>query len=198
MAVTRECFGSMVSSDESVYSSFASLDQEVGKGLNSAPGMHWLWKCTKPWLLLFDNADDQSMDFSQYFPATGNGNILVTTRYPGMVEYATAGQLRFGGMDPGKAINILLTFASPKDKVETPNPLHLSFAEGIASELGYLALALVQAGVMIRRGIYTLERYLRWYLRYYLGHRKLLMCHSSIISADEANVITTRKFHIRE
>jgi hypothetical protein len=78
------------SNEENVESGFASVGQQVGKGANFAAGMHWLLRCTKPWLLILDNADDPEMDISRYFPARGNGHILITTRNPGVIEHATA------------------------------------------------------------------------------------------------------------
>ncbi|TVY89237.1 hypothetical protein LAWI1_G005856 [Lachnellula willkommii] len=140
-----------------------------------------------PWLLILDNADDPDMDVSRYFPAGGNGHILITTRNPAVIEYATAGHIRFAGMDPEEAIVLLLKSASSNDESGTPNPQRQSLAQGIVSELGYLALAIMQTGRTIRRQIATLEMY----LNIYLGHRKSLMKTPRILNADEANIITT-------
>jgi Tetratricopeptide repeat len=96
-------------------------------------------------------------------------------------------------MDPEEAISLLLKSASPKDEAETLTPQNRSLARGIAAELGYLALALAQAGTTIRRRIYTLERY----LNYYLGHRKTMMSYPQITGADEANIITTWEIPFR-
>ncbi|TVY55429.1 Nephrocystin-3 [Lachnellula cervina] len=89
-----------------------------------------------------------------------------------------------------RAENSVVEYASsssPNDESGTPNPQRQSLAQGIVSELGYLALAIMQAGRTIRRKIATLEMY----LNIYLGHRKSLMKTPRTLNADEANIITT-------
>jgi len=149
--------------------------------------MHWLLQSRKPWLLILDNADDPDMDVSRYIPAGSHGHILITTRNPNVIEYATIGHIRFSGMDPEEAISLLLKTASPADQASSPDPSARALAQAIASELGYLALPLAQAGATIRRRIYSLERY----LHHYLGHRKVMMSYPRIQGANDANIITT-------
>ena len=175
------------SNEERAKLGFASLGRQAGKGETFEAGMHWLSRCTKPWLLVIDNADDPDMDVSQYFPTGGNGYILITTRNPGATNHATVGQIQFRSMDPEEAISLLLKHAYPQDESEHLKPQNRRLAQGIASELGYLALALAHAGTTIRRNIYTLEKY----LHYYLGHRKEMISSSLYTSVDETNIITT-------
>ena len=175
------------SSEENIESGYASLGQEMNKGASFAAGIHWLSRCSLPWLLVLDNADDPDLDFSKYIPSGNKGHILITTRNPSLQKMATAGYLRFRGMDPEEAVSLLLRTASADIEPLSANPQNRSLAQGIASELGYLALALAQAGAAIRRRIYTLERY----LHYYLGDRKRMLSCSRARSADEANIITT-------
>jgi tetratricopeptide (TPR) repeat protein len=139
--------------------------------------------------LVLDNADDPDIDISTYYPSDGNGHILITTRNPNAVEYATVGQLRFRGMEPFEAVSLLLKAAYPTEQYHLPtaNPVKWRLAEGIAIELGYLPLAIAHAGATIRRNIYTLERY----LNYYLLERKSMLSRPQVMSADEANIITT-------
>jgi tetratricopeptide (TPR) repeat protein len=156
--------------------------------------MHWLSNCSKPWLLVIDNADDPDMDISKYFPAGGKGHILITTRYPKTADQATIGMFHFKGMDPEEAIALLLKSAHVPDQVEHPDMQSRKLAQGIASELGYLALAIAHAGATIRRNIYTLEKY----LHYYLGYRRVMMSYPHIQSADDANIITTWEIPFRK
>jgi tetratricopeptide (TPR) repeat protein len=174
------------SNEENAESGFADLGQQAGKGATFAAGIHWLSTCTKSWLLIIDNADDPDMDVSNYFPSGGRGHILITTRNPEVIEYATIGSFQFRGMDPEEAITLLLKSAHTNDS-EGPNTQHRKLAQGIASELGYLALALTLAGATIRRKIYTLERY----LNYYLDQRKKMISYPQVSTADDANIITT-------
>ena len=175
------------STDENVESGFSYLGQLAGKGSSLAAGMHWLSNCTQPWLLVLDNADDPEMDVSKYFPAGGRGHILITTRNPGAVEYATVGNFRFHGMDPEEAVHLLLRSAHMLSSGTKAEPQAEILARDIASELGYLALAITHAGAAIRRKIYTLERY----LHYYLGLRKDTISGSYVTTADDVNIITT-------
>ncbi len=175
------------SSEENAENSYASLGQQMGKGATFSGGMHWLSQCTKPWLLVIDNADDPDLDVSKYFPVGGSGHILIMTRNPGAEIYATVGHLRFSGLDPEDAVNLLLKTAFPRDESPSPRSDSGRTAQKIASELGYLALAIANAGTSIRRNIYTLEMY----LRHYLGHRKAMITSKSISTADQANIITT-------
>ena len=181
------------SSEENAETNFASLGQQMGKGATFIGGMHWLSQCTKPWLLIIDNADDPEMDVSKYFPVGNSGHILITTRNPDVNIHATAGRLRFGGMEPEDAVTLLLKTAFSQDESPSPKSDSRQIAQKIASELGYLALALANAGISIRRKIYTLEMY----LRYYTGHRKEMITSRSINSAYKANIITTWEIPFR-
>jgi hypothetical protein len=92
-------------------------------------------------------------------------------------------------MEPFEAVSLLLKAAYPTEQYHLPtaNPVKWRLAEGIAIELGYLPLAIAHAGATIRRNIYTLERY----LNYYLLERKSMLSRPQVMSADEANIITT-------
>ena len=138
------------------------------------------------------------MDVSKYFPVGSKGHILVTTRNPGVTSHATIGSFRFRGMDPEEAIALLLRSAHLFSSGSS-NGQSKELARGIASELGYLALALNHAGATIRRNIYTLDRY----LHYYLGYRREMISSSCINNGDDANIIVTweipfRKIEARE
>jgi tetratricopeptide (TPR) repeat protein len=92
-------------------------------------------------------------------------------------------------MEPSEAVSLLLKAAYPTEQFHLPtaSPVKWRLAEGIAIELGYLPLAIAHAGATIRRNIYTLERY----LNYYLLERKSMLSRPQVMSADEANIITT-------
>jgi len=175
------------SNEENAEAGFAYLGQQAGKGATFAAGMHWLSNCTEPWFLVIDNADDPDMDVSKYFPIGGNGHILITTRNPETIEHAKAGHFHFRGMDPEEAITLLLKSAHVLENQGDEKGQSRKLALGIASELGYLALALTHAGATIRRKIYTLEKY----LHFYLGHRKKMLSYPHIRTVDDANIITT-------
>ncbi|KFZ08506.1 hypothetical protein V502_09320 [Pseudogymnoascus sp. VKM F-4520 (FW-2644)] len=158
------------SSGENAESGFASLNDYSFKGATFAAGMHWLSTCSRPWLLVLDNADDPEMDVTKYIPRSENGHVLITTRNPEVIDHATVGHLEFQGMDPEEAI--------AKSK---------KFAKDIASELGYLALALRYAGMTIRRKTYSIDRY----LHHYLGWRQTMGGSLDNKNSDERNIIAT-------
>lgn len=151
--------------------------------------MHWLSHCKQPWLLVLDNADDPDMDISAYYPSEGNGHVLITTRNPNAVQHATTGRLQFRGMEPHEAISLLLkaAYPDPQPSATPASPRKWQLAEEIAIELGFLPLAIAHAGATIRRNIYTLDRY----LKYYLPQRRYTLSHSRMKSVDEVNIIAT-------
>ncbi|KAL9627001.1 MAG: hypothetical protein Q9204_006881 [Flavoplaca sp. TL-2023a] len=157
-------------------------------------GKHWLSTCHKPWLLVVDNADDPEMEISDFFPVDGSGHILITSRNPRAKIYATAGEIRFSGMNPEEGIDLLLSSAYTKCQLDHCDQQRERLARSLGSELGYLALALCQAGATIRRNIYTLEQY----LRVYVGYRDRLLPKSMSTNIDTTNAIATWEIPFRK
>ncbi len=172
---------------ETLETSFASLGLLAGKGASWPGAIHWLSQCSKPWLLIFDNADDPDMDLSKYVPSSGKGHIVVTTRNPEASVYATEGCIKLSGMDPEEAITLLLRSAYPEPDTKSRDPTKKKDAGAIAKRLGYLAIALTLAGATIRKNIYTLEAY----LHHYLGHRRVIMKSPSPQMKEYADTIAT-------
>ncbi|KAK6379724.1 hypothetical protein LTS17_005797 [Exophiala oligosperma] len=181
------------SSRENAEAGFALLGQQAGKGSTFSAGKYWLSQQPKPWLLVVDNADDPELDISEFIPAGAHGHVLITTRNPNVTIYATAGSFRLQGLDPEEAITLLLRSAYPSDQASETGSTKRTLAQSIAAELGYLAIALDHAGATIRRKVYTLERY----LHFYLGYRQRLLSSPRSISAEEADVITTWEIPFR-
>ena len=141
----------------------AYLGQLGGLDQTFASGMHWLSGLEYPWLLVIDNADDPSIDYSKFFPAGEGGNILITTRNSDCKIHATVGSHEFEGMEEEDAITLLLKAAQATNvnDVSVRNT-----ARPIVKTLGCLALALIQAGASIRQGICSLEEYLDIFASY--------------------------------
>jgi hypothetical protein len=72
--------------------------------------LHWLKnQCDQNWFLLFDNADEVHLPLQKFFPPCAFGNILVTTRNPGLRLVTTKDSYEeVKGMDPEDAKNLLL------------------------------------------------------------------------------------------
>ena len=173
------------STSENAELGFSKLGEMVGKGSSFAAGKYWLSQCSKPWLLILDNADDPKMEIANFFPIAGGGHILITSRNPRVKVHATVGDVRFRGLDPEEGIHLLLSSAYDNLKKNDYDKQKVDLARRLGAELGYLALALSQAGTTIRRNIYTLEQY----LRVYLGCRNNLL--PTTTSVNNLNAVAT-------
>lgn len=145
----------------------------------------WLSNIEDSWLLIIDNADDPSLDTFQYFPTGDRGTILLTTRNPHCKAYATVGSSEFGQMESEEAVTLLLKTTAAEDIwCETSRNL----AKAIVETLGYLALAIVQAGAVIRQKLCSMEEYCDVYSR----RRKQLLSRQHIqIRADYKYTVYT-------
>ncbi|KAH8422393.1 uncharacterized protein LDX57_000149 [Aspergillus melleus] len=174
--------------------SYSSISQKAGKGGEASAALEWLSQTYEPWLLILDNANHPEMNLSRFIPSAGNGHILVTTRNPGAQIYSTISSFQFKGMNPEEAITLLLRLAYPEGDPQSLNARNRKPAEVIASELGYLALALKQAAGTIRESFLPLERY----LDSLLGCRRSLLCRRSIRCATDVNIIATWELPFQE
>ena len=141
----------------------SQIGQLGGLGATHDAGMYWLTGLDTPWLLVIDNADDPTIDYSRFFPPGERGHILVTSRNSECKIHATIGYYEFGNMEEEDAITLLLKAA---DIAGIDDPQVREVARPIAKTLGYLALALIQAGASIRHGICSLEGYLTVFASY--------------------------------
>ena len=137
----------------------------------------YLTNSLEPWLLILDNADDPSLDISQYFPVGNRGSIIVTSRNPECRCHATVGSRELREMESDEAINLLLRSG---DLPSEDQDLRL-LALPIVQTLGYLALAVSHAGASIRQKICSLEDYIDNYTR----HRKKLLSSQAVQAGSE-------------
>lgn len=146
---------------ENAEQGFARIAQISRVGKSYDDGKDWLANLDMSWILVIDNADDPSIDVSKFFPAGDRGHILLTSRNPECRWHETVGSQELKEMQPSDAITLLLR-AAGKDP---HNVKHRELAKPITGALGYLPLALDQAGAAIRRRICTLKNYLSIYNR---------------------------------
>ncbi|CAG7851013.1 SubName: Full=Related to kinesin light chain {ECO:0000313/EMBL:CCA74635.1} [Serendipita indica DSM 11827] len=115
----------------------------------------------KGWLLFLDNADSPELDLRPYLPTSIHGKILITTRNSQCINYAPDGAIAVGGLEENEAVNLLHKTAniSPESDADSVK---------IVTELGMLALAITQAGVVgstaaqaarFRLGLHILDVY---------------------------------------
>ena len=127
----------------------------------------WLANSIEDWLLIIDNADDPSMDVSQFFPPGNRGTVIVTTRNPDCKTQANVGSSEVRELPAEEAITLLLR-ASGEEETD----LHSRHrARPVVDVLWYFALAIIHAGAVIRQKLYSFEEYC---VAYRDGRKELL------------------------
>ncbi|KAF8477588.1 P-loop containing nucleoside triphosphate hydrolase protein [Kalaharituber pfeilii] len=118
------------------------------------------WLITKnntKWLLVIDNLDDiESFDINDYIPSAPHGTVIITSRRPESTQGRRG--LEVQQMDNSEAEELL--FKSAKRDFEK---IPLDAAATIVHKLGYLPLAIEQAGAYIHVRQYSFSRYLKEY-----------------------------------
>ncbi|KIM29151.1 hypothetical protein M408DRAFT_43937, partial [Serendipita vermifera MAFF 305830] len=97
----------------------------------------------KRWVLIFDNADDPTLDLVHFLPKNRGVTIIITSRNRDVGNLSTTFHLELGEMETEEAIEVLLQAA----RRQKPLPLEeVKSVQALTGELGCLAVALVQAG----------------------------------------------------
>jgi tetratricopeptide (TPR) repeat protein len=143
-------------------------------------------------MLILDNSDDPDLDISLYFPVGDRGTILITTRNPDCKIYATAGSYELGQMETEDAITLILKTTGTQNLSDKPTR---EIAKSVVLTLGCLALAIDQAGAVIRKGLCSMEEYCEIYSR----HRKELLSQKAAQGRGdyEYTVYTTWEISLR-
>jgi tetratricopeptide (TPR) repeat protein len=111
----------------------------------------WL-RIHEKWLLIFDNANE-SKEISPYLPPSKKGHVLITSR--NKVWKGTAQPVDVEVLPSNEAVQFILQRTRKQDD---------KTAKELAKELGYLPLALEQAGAYIEATGISLSEYLKLYL----------------------------------
>ncbi|KAF8195187.1 P-loop containing nucleoside triphosphate hydrolase protein [Mycena galopus ATCC 62051] len=114
-------------------------------GNSQQDGLLWLTSKVEEWLLFFDNADDPNMDLNDFLPQCNHGNIIITSRNPGLCIYAGAHSL-VSDMEEKDAAALLLKSAAQEVTIHREQ-----IAMEIVKALYCLPLAIVQAGAFISK-----------------------------------------------
>ena len=179
------------SSIETAERALSHIGKTGGLGENHQAGIYWLSGLDMPWMLVIDNADDASIDYSRFFPAGDKGNILMTSRLQDCKIHATVGHHEFRNMEEEDAITLLLRAAY--EDVEAVDARKA--ARPIVQALGYLPLALTQAGASIRQRICSLDDYLHIYDSHVCDLMKLRPIQSS--DSYQYSIYTTWEVTVR-
>ncbi|KAJ7484121.1 hypothetical protein FB451DRAFT_1363721 [Mycena latifolia] len=114
-------------------------------GDSSKDALQWLRSKHDEWLLFFDNADDPKINLNNYLPQCSHGNILITSRNPGLCVYASS-HCVVSDMEEEDAVDLLLTSAA-----QDITDYNKDVAAQIVKVLHYLPLAIIQAGAFISK-----------------------------------------------
>ena len=68
--------------------------------------LDWLCGLREEWLLVFDNADDTTLDFHRYFPSCSHGNIIITTRNVNLRIHARDSNRDTSRLSPADALDL--------------------------------------------------------------------------------------------
>ncbi|KAJ7062230.1 hypothetical protein C8F01DRAFT_1082771 [Mycena amicta] len=112
-------------------------------GNSSQDALKWLANQHEDWLLLIDNADDPNINLHYFMPHCAHGNIVITSRNPGLCVYAGC-HSQVSDMEETDAVPLLL-----KSAAQEISPANGLIAAKIVKVLYYLPLAIVQAGGFI-------------------------------------------------
>ncbi|KAJ7437969.1 hypothetical protein FB451DRAFT_1107983 [Mycena latifolia] len=114
-------------------------------GGSSKDALQWLKSKKDEWLLFLDNADDPKINLNNYFPQCSHGNIIITSRNPGLCVYAGS-HCAVSDMEEEDAVDLLLTSAA-----QDITHYNKDVAAQIVKVLHYLPLAIIQAGAFMSK-----------------------------------------------
>jgi hypothetical protein len=140
-----------------IQSALEKIARSTSAGTTSDDALRWLSQQRSEWLLLIDNADDPQINLQQFFPRCAHGNILITTRNQNSRRHAPHSNVDVAGMIPDDAVELLLKLAMVERSAKNRD-----VGAVICKELGYLALAITQAGAYIAHAC-SLDDYRRLY-----------------------------------
>ncbi|KAJ7467639.1 P-loop containing nucleoside triphosphate hydrolase protein, partial [Mycena latifolia] len=141
---------------ETIEMGLKSIATTKGVGDSPGNGLQWLQSKEAEWLLFFDNADDPKINLNKYLPQCTHGNILITSRNPGLRVYAEA-HAHIADMEEPDAVALLLKSAA-QDITDHGKEM----ATQIVKVLYYLPLAIIQAGAFVSQSG-NLDSYLALY-----------------------------------
>jgi tetratricopeptide (TPR) repeat protein len=103
---------------------------------------------SRHWLIILDNVDDAEIPLGDFFPPCDFGAILITTRNITLGNLSPNGVISLEVMSTEEAIELLLRTALGPSSRHTNRDRE--FAAEIVEMLGYLPMAIVQAGCYIK------------------------------------------------
>lgn len=133
---------------------FGSTEERIDFVLQAIEG----WN--RPWLLIFDNYDnpDRFPNLNNYIPPSSYGSVLITSRNANLARLGTV--IEVPPMSEEEALHLLHDRAGGAEKFVNEE----EHAKKIVELLGYLPLAIDQAGAYIQRRVnFPLSRFIEEY-----------------------------------
>ncbi|KAG8698468.1 hypothetical protein FRC09_007216 [Ceratobasidium sp. 395] len=133
-----------------------ALARKVGDCAGDA--LTWLARLHERWLIVYNNADDTSINLRGYFPSCSHGSILVTTRNRGLVNLACGAEANcpISNMSEDEAKELLVKASGLAEGVGAAGVT-------LVKMLGCFPLAIVQAGAYTQTNMCSMENYLEMY-----------------------------------
>jgi len=154
-----------------------------------AGARRWL-EAEDGWLLIFDNADRPAV-VKPFLPRGGRGHVLLTSRAQAFDVVGIRHPFQLDTLPPDDALALLLARAEREDA----GAEEVTAAAELTEELGYLPLALEQAGA------YVLEQPLR-FASYLVAYRQrgieLLGRGRPVVEGHPDPIVTTWAMNMRE
>ncbi|KIM24848.1 hypothetical protein M408DRAFT_227307, partial [Serendipita vermifera MAFF 305830] len=140
------------SSVQTIHSTMIARVRELGRKCDTIQDArsnlaHWDERHWGPWVLIFDNADDQSIRLHDYFPSDDHGFIIVTTRDELRGNLSPNAHIKLSSMSQTEAVQTFINSAFLGKRVSEDEGLE---SERIVETLGHLPLAIHQAGCYVR------------------------------------------------
>ncbi|KAJ7458472.1 hypothetical protein FB451DRAFT_579993 [Mycena latifolia] len=159
---------------ETIDTGLKNIAATKSAGSTAQDALQWLSSQPKEWMLLFDNADDPKINLHKFFPQCTHGNILITSRNPGLRVHAGSHAL-VSDMEETDAVELLL-----KSSAVATTPANKDTATEIVKALCYLPLAIIQAGAFISQ-----SGALGQYLDLYMQNQARLLSERPVQSHDD-------------
>ncbi|KAK4951604.1 hypothetical protein LTR10_010581 [Elasticomyces elasticus] len=137
--------------------------QLIKKNRSTLDDRDRLARLTTPALLVFDNCDDESVDYGSYIPDNILVTVVLTTRLRAARKYAShdlqdPGKEHFmhlEGLEPSSATDLLMKVSATAQDDGQINAV----AGNIVASLGFHPLAINVASSAIRENIFSIEEY---------------------------------------
>ncbi|KAL9065051.1 MAG: hypothetical protein Q9161_008470 [Pseudevernia consocians] len=145
------------SSENSLNRGFVDIAEKCDLYEKSFKGARsWLQETSHSWLLILDNADDPTLDYSLYLPTASKGHVLITSRIPRCANLQTAGKDHYESLSEETAVELLFKASQTDLSLYSTHDVE---SRNIVKLLGRHALAIVLAGASISEGICDLGDY---------------------------------------